>query len=70
MKTQWQPLLKTIVTWLFLEVVLSIAGVDELADYSEFMFNKHSVFNQSAKAVEVLPYECLHRPAAISLHIA
>ena len=37
MNTNWQKLIAKIFFWLLLEAVFNIIGIDELADYSEFL---------------------------------
>ena len=36
-KSNWQKLGKTIIIWLFVEILLNFLGIDDLADYSEFI---------------------------------
>ncbi len=38
MKTQWQQILVKITFWLIVEIFLNLLGLDNLADYSEFIF--------------------------------
>lgn len=38
MKIRWQKLLVKLTIWLTLEIVLSLMGLDNIADYSEFIF--------------------------------
>jgi hypothetical protein len=37
MKTQWPKLILQISLWLLLEALFNLIGIDELADYSEFL---------------------------------
>ena len=37
MEIQWQKLIFQIMFWFLLEVVFNFIGIDELADYSEFL---------------------------------
>lgn len=37
MKTNWQKLIMKIFFWLLLEAVFNLIGIDDLADYSEFL---------------------------------
>lgn len=37
MKIKWQKLVVKIFCWLLVEVVFSLIGIDDLADYSEFL---------------------------------
>ena len=39
-KIKWRKLLILITIWLFSEVVLNFTGWDDLADYSEYIFEK------------------------------
>lgn len=44
MKTRWDKLILQISLWLVLEALFNLIGIDELADYSEFlMMPKNSV---------------------------
>lgn len=40
MKRQWQTLAAKTVFWLTAEIVLNLVGLDNLADYSEFVFGR------------------------------
>lgn len=37
MKIKWQKLIMKICFWLLVEVIYNLIGIDELADYSEFV---------------------------------
>lgn len=39
-KQDWKGLLFRIVVWLMLEIILNLMGMDDLADYGEFIFEK------------------------------
>lgn len=41
MQIRWKKLVLQSLIWLASEVVLTVAGLDDLADYSEFVFEKH-----------------------------
>lgn len=41
MKTQRKQLLVKTAAWFIAEVVLNLAGLDNLADYSEFVFDQN-----------------------------
>ncbi|PSB14957.1 hypothetical protein C7B76_14855 [filamentous cyanobacterium CCP2] len=32
-----------VITWIFAEVILNLVGLDNLADYSEYIFDVHAV---------------------------
>ncbi|WP_144875014.1 hypothetical protein [Hyella patelloides] len=38
MKVKWSQLVLKIIVWLFAEIYLTALGLDNLADYSEFIF--------------------------------
>ena len=42
MNVQWQKLLLTATFWLATEICFNFLGIDEIADYSEFIF-KHQI---------------------------
>lgn len=42
MKTQWQHLFRKILFWLMLEAVFNLMGIDDLADYSEFLLTSRN----------------------------
>ncbi|MDJ0800929.1 MAG: hypothetical protein QNJ51_29670 [Calothrix sp. MO_167.B12] len=43
MKVQWQKLFLKTSVWLTAEILLNVMGLDNLADYSEFVFNNQAV---------------------------
>ena len=43
MNTHWQQLLRKIGVWLVIEILLTILGIDDLADYSEFIYEKKNI---------------------------
>lgn len=40
MKMQWQRILVKATFWLVTEIILNLLGLDNLADYSEFLFEQ------------------------------
>ena len=69
MKSQhWQKLFLNLICWLALEIILNLMGLDDLADYSEFIFNYDNVnltenfkaqaldFRQGARVGNFFPY--------------
>ena len=40
MKGLWLKIIAKLMFWLLAEIVLNSTGVDDLADYSEFVFDK------------------------------
>jgi hypothetical protein len=49
MKIRWQKLFLTASLWLFTEFWFNLIGIDNLADYTEFIFEKTVI-------VQSLPY--------------
>ncbi len=48
MKTQWKKLLVKTTVWLAAEIILNLLGLDNLADYSEFIYEQEvMVFTQA-----------------------
>jgi hypothetical protein len=46
MKVRWRKLILQIAFWAIAEIVLNLIGLDDLADYGEFVFtNKETVIN-------------------------
>ncbi len=41
MKLKWKKLLTRMTLWLLVEVSLNLLGLDDLADYSEFIFERN-----------------------------
>ena len=44
MKVRWTKLFLRTVVWVSAEVALTLLGIDDLADYSEFVFQNRSDF--------------------------
>jgi hypothetical protein len=42
MQVRWKKLFVQSIIWVAAEVLLTVAGLDDLADYSEFVFEKHA----------------------------
>jgi hypothetical protein len=40
MNIQWKKLLLTTTIWFVTEIILNLLGLDNLADYSEFVFGR------------------------------
>ena len=43
MQVNWKNLLAKTIIWLAVEILLNFLGVDDLADYGEFIFQKDIV---------------------------
>ena len=47
MEIRWKTLLTKTLIWLAAEIILNCVGVDTLADYSEFVFDKNAIAHLS-----------------------
>lgn len=47
MKSIWQNLIIKIVIWLTAEVLLTFLGLDDLADYGEFIYRQPTLISMS-----------------------
>jgi hypothetical protein len=45
MKMQWKKIWVKAAFWLITEIILNLSGFDNLADYSEFIFEKEVAIN-------------------------
>lgn len=43
MTIRWKQLLVSLSLWLIAEFFLSLVGVDDLVDYSEYIFDRHTI---------------------------
>lgn len=43
MQVQWDKLIVKLAVWLAMEVILSVIGLDDLADYGEYIFRRSDV---------------------------
>ncbi len=43
MNVQWKKLLARTTVWLLAEISLNLIGLDDLADYGEFVFERHQI---------------------------
>ncbi len=43
MNVRWQKLLLTATFWLATEICFNFLGIDDLADYGEFIFERHVI---------------------------
>jgi hypothetical protein len=44
MRVKWKMLITKVAVWMLLELSLSFLGLDQLADYSEFLSHPSSIF--------------------------
>ncbi len=53
---RWRQLLVRITIWLAAEIILNFLGLDNLADYSEFIYEQEVALSQyTLPAIESLP---------------
>ncbi len=43
LQAKWQNFIFRFTLWLLMEILLSYLGLDNMADYSEFFFERHRV---------------------------
>ncbi len=43
MNVRWKKLLVTTILWLVAEIWFNFLGIDDLVDYSEFIFARHEI---------------------------
>jgi hypothetical protein len=43
MDIKWKKLIFQVGVWIALEIVFSYVGVDTIADYSEYIFDRHTI---------------------------
>lgn len=43
MKVQWQKMVVKITVWVVAEIILNLIGLDNVADYTEFVFEQDMV---------------------------
>ncbi len=55
MQIKWKTLLSKTFIWLVAEIVLNSMGLDTLADYSEFVFDKDALVRSSQLASTTTP---------------
>jgi len=52
---QWQKACFKVTTWVLSEIVLNMLGLDDLADYSEFIFDPEVIVSQHNAVIMVAP---------------
>ena len=55
MNIRWQKLLVKISFWLATEIVLNMVGIDDLADYSEFIYEHKNFGAKIANIAAIAP---------------
>jgi hypothetical protein len=59
MKVRWQKLLLAITFWSATEIWFNLLGIDNLADYSEFIFERNRESGVCQKLVLTIPHSQL-----------
>ncbi|HEY9673649.1 MAG TPA: hypothetical protein V6D11_19570 [Waterburya sp.] len=55
MKLQWRKLLVKTTVWIAAEIILNLLGLDNLADYSEFIYEQDvPVLSQSSQPATLI----------------
>ncbi len=54
MKTNWRKFIIEIAIWLCAEVLLNLAGLDDLGNYSEFVFAQKNIGIFTATPITVM----------------
>lgn len=57
MQVKWGKMVVKIAIWLTAEVLLNLVGLDNLADYSEFISGDHSIDQRPFQIALQIPYE-------------
>ncbi len=60
MKTQWKKIWVKATMWVITEIALNLLGLDNLADYSEFIYEQESAITTYQHQMTVVTL--LHRP--------
>jgi hypothetical protein len=56
MKTQWKNRWVKVTIWLAIEIILNLVGLDNLADYSEFIFEQEmAITTNQAQMIALVP---------------
>ncbi len=54
MKLIWKQSLYRVIVWLVAEIILNCVGLDDLADYSEFVFERNTInFNRNYRIPQI-----------------
>lgn len=54
MQIHWKKLVFTTTLWLVTEIILNLLGLDNLADYSEFVFGRNVNQGQSLNSALII----------------
>ncbi|MEL7350359.1 MAG: hypothetical protein AAF171_14030 [Cyanobacteria bacterium P01_A01_bin.116] len=55
MQGQWQTLISKLLFWLMVEIILNLVGLDNVADYSEFLLGDRTISIPTPQQVISLP---------------
>lgn len=68
MKMQWQRIWLKAAFWLLTEIILNLLGLDNLADYSEFLFEQEVAFALRQPQIAVVVSSYYHLPSDLPHH--
>lgn len=51
MTVRWRQLLVSLSLWLMAELMLNLVGIDDLVDYSEYLFERHAIVFLCVEAI-------------------
>ena len=54
MKTQWKKVCIKVTAWVAAEIILNLLGLDNLADYSEFIFDKEVLIAKRSHKMTIM----------------
>lgn len=67
MKTQWKNRWVKVTIWLAIEIILNLLGLDNLADYSEFIFEQEmAIATSQPQMIALVPP---HYPAENNIRV-
>ncbi|MEO0707361.1 MAG: hypothetical protein AAF050_17075 [Cyanobacteria bacterium J06649_5] len=55
MQGQWHTLISKLLFWLMVEIILNLVGLDNVADYSEFLLGDRTISIPTPQQVISLP---------------
>ena len=60
MNVRWKKLLLTATFWLITEIYFNLIGIDDLADYSEFLFGRQEIVQPLLTSISSLSFSTLN----------
>jgi len=59
MKGQYMTTIAKLIIWFAAEIILNLTGLDNMADYSEFIFGQEAALNSTAIVTIVIPFQAV-----------